>query len=121
MARQAWDTWPTAKATAGWISGSASNGQPYILEVNPCPDLSSNAGLARMGRAFGWDYDELVIRIVVEAITAPRAPGPRRRSPAGCAGVSDAAVAVAAIRSLRAADRAAGRAHHPKLGTLSRG
>ena len=46
----------------------AENGQPYIIEVNPCPDLSSNAGLARMGRAFGWDYDALVIEIVNEAL-----------------------------------------------------
>jgi D-alanine-D-alanine ligase len=43
-------------------------GQPYVLEVNPCPDLSSNAGLARMGRAFGWSYDDLVIQIVDEAL-----------------------------------------------------
>ena len=43
-------------------------GQPYVLEVNPCPDLSSNAGLARMGRAFGWSYDDLVMQIVDEAL-----------------------------------------------------
>jgi D-alanine-D-alanine ligase len=44
------------------------DGQPYVLEVNPGPDLSSNAGLARMGRAFGWSYDELVIQVVDEAL-----------------------------------------------------
>jgi D-alanine-D-alanine ligase len=44
------------------------DGNPYVLEVNPCPDLSSNAGLARMGRAFGWAYDDLVIQIVDEAL-----------------------------------------------------
>lgn len=46
----------------------SEEGQPYILEVNPCPDLSSNAGLARMGRAFGWSYDELVMQVVDEAL-----------------------------------------------------
>ena len=44
-------------------------GRPYVLEVNPCPDLSSNAGLARMGRAFGWSYDDLVMHVVDEALT----------------------------------------------------
>ncbi len=43
-------------------------GRPYVLEVNPCPDLSSSAGLARMGRAFGWDYDDLVMQVVDEAL-----------------------------------------------------
>ena len=43
-------------------------GRPYVLEVNPCPDLSSNAGLARMGRAFGWSYDDLVMHVVDEAL-----------------------------------------------------
>jgi D-alanine-D-alanine ligase len=47
----------------------SEDGQPYVLEVNPTPDLSSNAGLARMGRAFGWSYDDLVMHIVDEALT----------------------------------------------------
>ena len=47
----------------------SEDGQPYVLEVNPSPDLSSNAGLARMGRAFGWGYDDLVMQIVDEALT----------------------------------------------------
>ena len=44
------------------------DGQPFVLEVNPCPDLSSNAGLARMGRAFRWRYDQLVMPVVDEAL-----------------------------------------------------
>jgi len=44
------------------------DGQPYVLEVNPGPDLSSNAGLARMGRAFGWSFDDLVMQVVDEAL-----------------------------------------------------
>ena len=44
------------------------DGQPYVLEVNPSPDLSSNAGLARMGRALGWSYDDLVMQIADEAL-----------------------------------------------------
>jgi D-alanine-D-alanine ligase len=39
-------------------------GNPWILEVNPNPDLSSDAGLANMGRAIGWSYDDLVLRVV---------------------------------------------------------
>lgn len=49
-----------------------ASGQPWILEVNPCPDLSSDAGLARMGRARGWDYGELVSRVVEEALQRSR-------------------------------------------------
>jgi D-alanine-D-alanine ligase len=44
------------------------DGTPYVLEVNPNPDLSSDAGFARMGRARGWDYDTLVGKVVEEVL-----------------------------------------------------
>ena len=48
------------------------DGQPWVLEVNPNPDLSSDAGFARMGRARGWDYDALVAKVVEEALARAR-------------------------------------------------
>lgn len=53
-----------------------ADGHPWVLEVNPNPDLSSDAGFARMGRARGWDYDTLVTKIVEEAL----ARGPSARA-----------------------------------------
>jgi D-alanine-D-alanine ligase len=41
--------------------------EPRILEVNPNPDLDPQAGYARSARHHGWDYDELILRIVQSA------------------------------------------------------
>lgn len=69
VARQAWEYMAAGEGYGRVDLRVSDSGQPYVLEVNPCPDLSSDAGLARMGRAFGWDYDELVMQIVQEALT----------------------------------------------------
>jgi D-alanine-D-alanine ligase len=44
------------------------DGRPWVLEVNPNPDLTDEAGLSRMGRAAGWEYPELVRRIAEVAL-----------------------------------------------------
>ena len=46
----------------------APGGEPYVLEVNPNPDISADAGLARMARVRGWDYDTLIQKVVDEAL-----------------------------------------------------
>lgn len=43
-------------------------GRPWVLDVNPNPDLNDDAGLARMARAAGWDYGELVRRVAEVAL-----------------------------------------------------
>ena len=68
IARQAWEEMAGAEGYGRVDMRLSDSGQPYVIELNPCPDLSSNAGLARMARAVGWDYGELVMRIVDEAM-----------------------------------------------------
>jgi D-alanine-D-alanine ligase len=43
-------------------------GRPWVLDVNPNPDLNDDAGLSRMARAAGWDYPDLVRRIAEVAL-----------------------------------------------------
>jgi D-alanine-D-alanine ligase len=45
------------------------DGRPWLLEVNPNPDIAPDAGLARMGRAAGMDYNALIRRICEAGLT----------------------------------------------------
>jgi D-alanine-D-alanine ligase len=67
-ARQAWDTLTGSKGYGRVDLRITEQGEVYVLEVNPNPDLSSDAGLARMGGARGWDYSTLLMKVVEEAV-----------------------------------------------------
>jgi len=48
-----------------------SAGRPWLLEVNPNPDISTGAGLARMAGVAGMDYAALVRRVCEIALAHP--------------------------------------------------
>jgi D-alanine-D-alanine ligase len=42
----------------------APDNTPYILEVNPNPDLSDDAGFARAGKAYGYTFEQIIGKII---------------------------------------------------------
>src|SRR5204862_4712560 len=49
-----------------------ADGQPWILEVNPNPDIAPDAGLARMAGVAGIPYSALIREICQMGIARPR-------------------------------------------------
>lgn len=43
------------------------NKTPYILDVNPNPDISPDTAVAKAAAIYGWDYPELLDQIVLAA------------------------------------------------------
>lgn len=69
VARDAWQSLCGAEGYGRVDLRVDAAGQPFVLEVNPNPDISDSAGLSRMAKAQGWEYDELICRIVDEALS----------------------------------------------------
>ncbi len=69
VARAAWQLIGQEKGYGRVDIRIAPDGQPYVLEVNPNPDISDDAGLSRMAAARGWDYDALILKVLDEAVT----------------------------------------------------
>jgi D-alanine-D-alanine ligase len=69
VAREAWEGLCGAEGYGRVDLRVDAAGQPYVLEVNPNPDISDSAGLSRMAKARGWEYDKLIAAIVDEALS----------------------------------------------------
>ncbi|MEK7249486.1 MAG: ATP-grasp domain-containing protein [Bacteroidota bacterium] len=46
----------------------SADGVPYVLEVNPNPDISDDAGFARSARAYGFTFPQIIGKIVESAL-----------------------------------------------------
>ena len=45
-----------------------ADGELYVLEVNPNPDISDDAGFARSARTQGWTFHEAIGKIIESAL-----------------------------------------------------
>src|SRR5262249_13530342 len=71
----------------------ATNGTPYVIDVNPNCDLSRYAGLARAAKAVGIEYPALLKLLVRYALR--RRVRPARKVAAGAGAMRDDGRAVA--------------------------
>src|SRR6185436_5255826 len=44
-----------------------ADGTPYVIDVNPNPDISPDAGVARSARVAGLDYPALIEKVALSA------------------------------------------------------
>jgi D-alanine-D-alanine ligase len=51
-----------------------ADGTPYVLEVNPNPDISEDAGFARSARTHGMTYSRMIGAIVEYALARTGKP-----------------------------------------------
>ena len=58
----------------GRIDMRVRNGVPYVLDVNANPDITMEGGFARSGRAAGYDYGQLIARILSFAAQRMQVP-----------------------------------------------
>jgi len=63
----------------------AESGKPYIIDVNPNPDISRRAGFARSAEKAGITYSQLIARIVELALES----NPRSMGSTGCIAVRE--------------------------------
>ncbi len=47
----------------------------YLLEVNPNPDVSDDAGLIRSVKAYGWTYDQFILKVIGFALERRKGNG----------------------------------------------
>ncbi|MBC7264260.1 MAG: ATP-grasp domain-containing protein [Chloroflexi bacterium] len=52
----------------GRVDMRVAGGMPYVLEINPNPDISPDAGFFRAARAGGYEYAGMITRILTTAL-----------------------------------------------------
>jgi D-alanine-D-alanine ligase len=62
IARAAWDIFELRGYAR--VDFRVSRDHPYVVDVNPNPDISADAGLAKAARHAGLSYSDLVYRVV---------------------------------------------------------
>jgi D-alanine-D-alanine ligase len=68
LACQAWNAMGCRDYARVDMRLSAADGTPYVIDVNPNPDISPEAGFARSAKAYGLDYASAIDAIAMFAV-----------------------------------------------------